>query len=79
MIEKSKAVAEGAAAERKIVLGWMLHTRKLEISLPKHKYIGWTNLIDELLSYTIVSNKTLLSVLGRLENLAQTRVTLGHF
>ena len=37
MIEKSKIIAEGAAEETKIILGWLFDTRRLKISLPNHK------------------------------------------
>ena len=79
MIEKSKLIAEGAAEETKIILGWLIDTRRLKISLPKHKFIAWTNQIESILNSKTVSNKTLLSILGRLENVAQILIILGHF
>ena len=79
MIEIDKAKAEGAAEEIKIVLGWTLETRRLLISLPKHKFIAWSSQIDSILENKSVSNKSLMSILGRLENVAQILVMLGHF
>ena len=62
MIEPEKAKAEGPAEEVKIILGWTIDTRRLLISLPKHKFIGWTSQIDSVLDSKTVSNKTLMSV-----------------
>ena len=79
MVEMEKAAAEGPAEEIKIVLGWRIDTRRLLISLPDHKFIAWSAQIDMTLSKPTVSNKTLMSILGRLENVAQILVILGHF
>ena len=79
MIEGKKMEAEGAAEERKICLGWLLDTRSLLVKLPDHKTIGWKSQIDTILSRKSVSEKDLASVLGRLENVAQVLVVLGHF
>ena len=76
-IDKMKA--EGAAEERKICLGWMIDTKKLLVSLPDHKTIGWISQIDAILHNKTVSEKDLASILGRLENVAQVLTTLGHF
>ena len=76
-IDKMKA--EGAAEERKICLGWMLDTRRLLVSLPDHKTIGWKSQIDSLLKQKSASEKDLASILGRLENVAQVSTVLGHF
>ena len=54
-IDKMKA--EGAAEERKICLGWMLDTRRLLVSLPDHKTIGWKSQIDSLLKQKSASEK----------------------
>ena len=72
-------IAEGAAEEKKICLGWLLDTRRLLVSLPDHKTIAWTAQIDTILNQQTVSEKELSSILGRLENVAQVLVTLGHF
>ena len=76
-IDKMKA--EGAAEERKICLGWMMDTRRLLVSLPDHKTIGWKAQIDSLFMNKSASEKELASVLGRLENVAQVLTVLGHF
>jgi len=44
-----KAIAEGTPAERLIVLGWMIDTRRLLISLPTDKFTAWTADINNFL------------------------------
>ena len=79
IVAVDKMKAEGAAEERKICLGWMLDTRRLLVSLPDHKAIGWKMQIDMILKNKTVSEKDLASIMGRLENIAQVQVVLGHF
>ena len=79
LVAEDKMIAEGAPAEKKICLGWELDTRKLLVCLPDHKYIAWRSQIDESLKRTTVSNDTLMSILGRLENIAQLQSMMGHF
>ena len=74
-----KMIAEGAAEERKICLGWMMDSRRLRVSLPDHKMIGWISQINSIMEQKIVSEKDLVSILGRLENVAQVLTALGHF
>jgi hypothetical protein len=44
-----KAIAKGTPAERFIVLGWMIDTRRLLISLPTNKFTAWTANINNIL------------------------------
>ena len=48
LINKTKLATEGKLEERKIVLGFLLDTRRLEISLPDHKFIAWTKQIQDI-------------------------------
>ena len=70
-VAEDKMIAEGAAEERKICLGWLLDIRSLRVQLPRHKVIAWKHQINTLLLNTTVSNKELQSILGRFENVAQ--------
>ena len=79
IVAEDKMIAEGAAEELKICLGWLIDTRRLRVQLPIHKVIAWKQQINTILSKTTVSNKELQSILGRLENVAQVMTTLGHF
>ena len=79
IIADDKNEAEGGPEEIKICLGWRLNTRSLTVSLPDHKFKAWTSQIDELLNQRSSSEKTLASVLGRLENVATMIAMMGHF
>ncbi len=57
----------------------MLDTRRLLVSLPNHKAIGWKAQIDMILKNKTISEKELSSILLRLENIAQVQIVLGHF
>ena len=56
-----------------------MNTRELSVKLPAHKAIAWTSQIDKAIGSSTVSNKELQSILGRLENVAQVMISLGHF
>ena len=79
LVAEDKMEAEGAAEEEEICLGWLLNTRELLVRLPTHKAIAWTSQIDNTLNNSSVSNKEVQSILGRLENIAQIMISLGHF
>jgi hypothetical protein len=76
-----KAIAEGTPAERLIVLGWMINTRRLLISLPTNKVTAWTaNINDSLLSKgRRVKLRTLETMVGRLQHVANIMVQGNHF
>jgi len=50
IISLKKLKAEGRLEETKIVLGWLINTRFLLISLPDHKCHAWLRDIDAMLS-----------------------------
>ena len=79
IVADDKMEAEGAAEEEKICFGWLLNTRKLLVKLPAHKAIAWTSQINNILGNRSMPNKELQSILGRLENIAQIMISLGHF
>ena len=79
MVAMDKMAAEGAPEEEKVCLGWVMNTRSLQVKLPRHKAIAWSAQIEEVLESKTVSSKTLESILGRLENIAQVLTPLGHF
>jgi hypothetical protein len=43
LLSLEKANAKGTPNELLIVLGWLLDTRRLIISLPQDKFVAWTN------------------------------------
>jgi hypothetical protein len=77
----NKAIAKGTQAERLIVLGWIIDTRRLLISLPTNKFTAWTaNINDLLLSKgRRVKLRTLETMVGRLQHVANIMVQGNHF
>jgi len=77
----NKAIAEGTPATRLIVLGWMIDTRRLLISLPTDKFTAWTaDINDFLLSKgRRVKLRTLDTMVGRLQHVANIMVQGNHF
>ena len=79
LLNETKLKAEGALEETKIVLGWMLDTRRLLISLPTHKYIAWTGQISNMIKTKRTTSKELETVLGRLSNASSILPMARHF
>jgi hypothetical protein len=77
----NKAIAKGTLAETLIVLGRMIDTRRLLISLPTDKFTAWTaDINDFLLSKgRRVKQRTLETMVGRLQHIANIMVQGNHF
>ena len=78
-IADDKNDAEGAAEEEKVVLGWSLNTRTLDIKLPYHKYKAWSSQLRSFILRQSTNAKDIQSLLGRLENIAIIIPMFGHF
>jgi hypothetical protein len=79
IILMKKFAAKGRMEETKMILGWLLNTRSLTISLPKDKFIHWSSEIARLLSSTRVKHKSLESYIGHLNHVAGIYLPMGHF
>ncbi len=79
IISLKKFQAEARLEESKTVLGWILNTRSLQISLPLNKYQQWTSEINSLINNPRVCAKQLESTLGRLNHVANILPILRHF
>ena len=79
LIKRSKAIAEGALEEIKIVTGWELDSRRLLISLPSHKFIAWTSQIDGFLTSKKATAAALESFLGRKVHTSTIMPLARHF
>ena len=79
MVAKDKCEAEGAIAEKRICLGWMLNTRQLLVQLPQHKCIAWIKDVDALIVHKSISHANLISLIGKLENVITMVKMMGHF
>jgi hypothetical protein len=65
--------------ETKIILGWLLNTRSLLISLPDDKHKRWTIDINKLISTTRVRHKIIETTIGRLNHVAGIYRPMRHF
>jgi hypothetical protein len=84
LLSLEKAEAEGTPNEVLIVLGWLLDTRRLLISLPQDKFITWTNDLKAIInplreSKGFISGKTLESIEGPFQHVATVIPLAGHF
>ena len=80
LLSLAKAVAEGTPSERLIVLGWLLDTRRLLVSLPYDKYVAWSSDVEQVLHATRpVPAKIWKALIGRLQNVAQIIRPASHF
>jgi len=79
IISIKKLQAEGRLEEVKTVLGWVIDTRSLLISLPVHKFQNWSNEIDDMLKAGKSNYKALESLLGRLNHVACILMPMRHF
>jgi hypothetical protein len=50
ILSLKKCIEEATPAELKIILGWEIDARRLLISLPSHKVVGWSASIRAILS-----------------------------
>jgi hypothetical protein len=71
--------AEGHLEEQKTILGWILNTRSLKISLPPHKHSKWRREVEKLTNLPTVKAKQLKAILGRLNHMACIYNTMCHF
>mmetsp|Transcript_24276 Transcript_24276/g.35973 ORF Transcript_24276/g.35973 Transcript_24276/m.35973 type:complete len:268 (+) Transcript_24276:414-1217(+) len=68
----SKLTAEAGLEEMKMILGWLVNFRSLQISLPDNKFVLWTESITENLRKMKSTAKELEQNIGRLVHLGMT-------
>lgn len=66
-------------SKQKIVLGWEIDTRALQIYLPKGKFIDWNRDTNSYLANPKVAKKNMESLVGRLDHIAYIMDMLQHF
>lgn len=79
IISMKKYAAEGRLEEVKKVLGWVLNTRSLKISLPSDKYKDWSGDISKMLLAKKSHHKHLETLIGRLNHVACIFPPMRHF
>jgi hypothetical protein len=78
-ISAKKLQAEGTFKEVKVVLGWVINTRSLLISLPLDRHTKWSLDISKMISSRETSHDFLESTIGRLNHVAGIIPMLRHF
>lgn len=79
LLSLTKLQAEGTLEETKTVLGWHFNTRQLRISLPDTKVIAWKRDIQQVLDAGAATNKTLATLIGRLNHVGYVIPNARHF
>jgi hypothetical protein len=75
----SKLAEEGQLMERFIILGWIIDTRRLLISLPQKKFKRWNKELGEIIHRKKVSYALLESLIGRLNHAASVCPLMRYF
>jgi hypothetical protein len=68
ILESKKLEAEGTPIELQRILGWMLDTRKLLLSLPSDKYIAWLREVTAFIKARYISWSNCESLIGKLDH-----------
>jgi hypothetical protein len=79
LISLKKLIAEGGLKEVQTVLGWILNTRTLLVSLPEDKFLAYSKQINNLLEKTKASFVELDILTGRLVHVALIIPQAHHF
>ena len=74
-----KLLAEGSPAEQQIVLGCLLDTRCLLVSLPDDKYTAWTETIARIVREKGCTKGELDTLEGQLNHAAYVKPLARHF
>jgi hypothetical protein len=74
-----KLAADGGLAEEGTVLGWLINTRSLKISLPDDKAVGWIQQIREVRRQKHIKWKPISQLVGRLDHVCYIIPAARHF
>ena len=61
---RNKLSAEAGLEEQKTVLGWLIDTRRLLLSLPNNKFVAWTAILTSVLTRGTTTAKEMESIIG---------------
>ena len=79
ILSMMKLLAEGSPAEQQIVLGWLLDTRRLLVSLPDDKYEAWVETIARIVREKGSTKGDLDTLEGQLNHAAYVIPLARHF
>jgi hypothetical protein len=76
-----KFLAEAKPSEKKVILGWIVDTRKLSVALPQDKFKAWTGSVDDILHRhkSSIPAKDLETLMGRLNHASYVIPYARHF
>jgi hypothetical protein len=76
-----KFLAEAKPSERKVILGWIVNTRKLLVALPQVKFKMWTKSVEDILRRlkSPIPAKELETLMGRLSHASYLIPYARHF
>jgi hypothetical protein len=69
IISITKHLAEGTLSERKVVLGWLIDSRRLRVFLPEEKANDWLIDISKCITTSHCSKGLLETIIGRLNHI----------
>ena len=79
ILSLTKLIAEGSPAEQQIVLGWLLDTRRLLVSLPDDKYSAWLLSLDKIIKNKGCTKEEFDTLEGQLNHAAYVIPLARHF
>jgi hypothetical protein len=79
ILSDANLLAEGAPAETQIILGWMIKTRRLQISLPTDKFDAWTTELQKMIKAQRTTFGDIETTVGRLNHVAYVIPLARHF
>ena len=79
LLSLKKFLAEATPAEKQIVLGWLLDTRRLRLSLPPDKATAWRASISNIIKANKTTYAALDTLIGRLNHVAYVVPGGRHF
>jgi hypothetical protein len=76
-----KNLAQAKPSERKVILGWIVNTRKLLVALPQDKFKMWTKSVEDILRRhkSPIPAKELETLMGRLSHASYVIPYARHF
>ena len=79
LVSISKLAAEGSPTEEIVMLGFLLNTRRLTISLPNHKFTAWSTSVKNIKARGVTTHDELDTMVGRLTHLSAIVPPILHF
>jgi hypothetical protein len=76
-----KFLVKAKPSERKVILGWIVNTRKLLVALPQDKFKMWTKSVEDILRRhkSPIPAKELETLMGRLSHASYVIPYARHF